>query len=100
MNRAERFLVVVGVVIFLGFIYCFLGAIDKLDQYKEDATVIRVERLDNQVVTFETESGNIFVEEFDYEDVIEPQSKAILTIKEYEDLNVENDRVIKVKWVE
>lgn len=100
MNRAERFLVVVGVVIFLGFIYCFLGVIDKLDQYKEDATVIRVERLDNQVVTFETESGNIFVEEFDYEDVIEPQSKAILTIKEYEDLNVENDRVIKVKWVE
>jgi hypothetical protein len=100
MNRAERFLAVVVFIGFLFFMYFFLGAIDKLDQYEEDATVIKVERLDEQVVTFETESGNEFVECFDYEDVIEPQSKAILTIKEYEDCNVENDKVVKIKWVE
>jgi hypothetical protein len=100
MNRAERFLAVVVFIGFLFFMYFFLGAIDKLDQYEEDATVIKVERLDEQVVTFETESGNEFVECFDYEDVIEPQSKAILTIKDFEDGNVKNDKVVKVKWVE
>ncbi len=98
--NAEVVLVVVSFLGFAMFVYGFLAVIDKLDQYKEEATVIKVERLDEQVVTFETESGNEFVECFDYEDTIEPQSKAILTIKEYEDSNVENDTVVKVKWVE
>ena len=100
MNKAERFLFVISIVGFIVFIYCFLGAVDLLDQYKEDAIVVKVESLDNQVVTFETESGNVFVEYFDYEYIVKPQSKAILTIKDYEDGNVDNDRVVDVKWVE
>ena len=98
--NAEVVLVVVSCIGFAVFAYFFLGVIDKIDQYKEEATVIKVERLDEQVVTFETESGNEFVECFDYEYTIEPQSKAILTIKDYEDGEVENDKVVKVKWVE
>lgn len=100
MNRSERFFAFACVVIFLGFIYCFLGCIDLLDQHKSNAVVVSVERLDEQVVTFETEDGNLFVEYFDYETIIEPQSKAVLTIKEYEDDNVNNDEVVKIKWVE
>jgi predicted transcriptional regulator len=100
MNRAERFLVVVSV--FVGIVvFLFTASIlDRLDQYKTTATVISVERLDEQVVTFETEKGDIFVEYFDYEDTIEPQAKAVLSIKEYENMNPHDDRVVKVKWVE
>ncbi len=77
-----------------------LWGIDKIDQYKEEATVIKVEPFDEQVVTFETESGNIFVEYFDYEYTVKPQNKAILTIKDFEDGNKKNDIVVGVKWVE
>ena len=100
MNKSERFFVVACAIIFLGFIYGFLGCIDLLDQYESNAVVVSVERLDKQVVTFETEDGDLFVEYFDYENTIEPQSKAVLTIKEYEDTNAENDEVVKIKWVE
>ena len=98
--NAEVVLVVVSFIGFAMFVYGYLAVIDKLDQYKEEATVIKVESLDEQVVTFETKGGNEFVEYFDYEYTIKPQSKAILTIKDYEDGNVENDKVVKVKWVE
>ena len=100
MNKSEKFFAFACVVIFLGFIYGFLGCIDLLDQHKSNAVVVSVERLDEQIVTFETEDGNLFVEYFDYETTIEPQSKAVLTIKEYEDDNVNNDEVVKIKWVE
>lgn len=79
----------------------FIGGMaicDKLDRRIESAEVISVERLDEQVVTFETEDGNIFVEYFDYEDVIEPSQQADLTIKEYEDTDPHNDRVVDVEW--
>jgi hypothetical protein len=100
MNRAERFFVVVCVIIGCAFMVSFITILDKIDQRKENATVISVERLDEQVVTFETEGGDIFVEYFDYEDIIEPQAKAVLYIKEYENMNPHDDRVVKGKWVE
>lgn len=100
MNRAERFLVVVSVFVGVVVMIFVASVLDRLDQYKTTATVIGVERLDEQVVTFETERGDMFVEYFDYEDTIEPQTKAVLYVKEYEDMNPHNDRVVKVKWVE
>lgn len=100
MNRSEKFLVVVSVFVGIVVMLFVASVLDRLDQYKTTATVISVERLDEQVVTFETERGDIFVEYFDYEDIIEPQAKAVLYVKEYEDMNPHNDRVVKVKWVE
>lgn len=86
-------------VIVLAF-YGAVALLDHIDQYKVDATVVSVESFDEQIVTFETERGDIFVEYFDYEYTIKPQSKAVLTIKDFEDGNVKNDKVIDVKWVE
>lgn len=100
MKKENLFFGIACGILFGLFIFGYLGAIDKLDQYKEEATVISVESLDEQIVTFETESGNIFVEYFDYEYEIHPQDKAVLVIKEYENANVADDRVVKVKWVE
>lgn len=100
MNRAERFLVIVSVVVGIAVFLFTASVLDKLDQYKTTATVVSVERLDEQVVTFETEKGDIFVEYFDYKNTIEPQAKAVLHIKEYENMNPHDDRVVKVEWVE
>ena len=100
INWYEVILYVGVTLTFVGFTLGYFACLDQLDRYTETATVIKVEPLDEQEVMFETESGNIFVECFDYEYEIKPQSKAILTIKDYEDGDVENDRVVKVKWVE
>ena len=100
MNRAEKFLVIVSVFVGIVVMIFVASVLDRIDQYKTTATVISVERLDEQVVTFETERGDVFVEYFDYEDTIEPQAKAVLYVKEYENMNPHDDRVVKVKWVE
>lgn len=88
--------IVVMVVIFLG------GAtiLDRIDRYEVDSHVIAIERLDEQVVTFEDENGNMWVEYFDYEDAIDIGDEAILTIKEYETIEIDDDMVVNVEWVE
>lgn len=100
MNRAERFLTIGCVVLFFGFIYFFLGCIDKLDQYEQDATVISIQRLDEQIVLFETTDGNVWEYTFDLDEPIDIGDKAELTFKEYEDLDETNDSIVKIKWVE
>lgn len=74
--------------------------IDKIDQHKETATVISVQALDEQIVTFETADGNTWEYTFDYDREIKPQNKAELTFKEYEDADITNDKIVNVKWVE
>ena len=94
-----------------------LWGVDKIDQRKETATVIdteplvkttydsegvviSVQALDEQVVTFETADGNVWKYTFDYDREIKPQDKAELTFKEYENADVEDDKIVGVKWVE
>ena len=71
MNRAEKFFVVGCAVIFFGFVYLFLGCIDKLDQHDTDVTVISIQRLDEQIVLFETTDGNVWEYSFDLEEPID-----------------------------
>lgn len=86
-------------VIVLAF-YGAVALLDHIDRYKVDAHVIQVQALDEQIVAFEDEHGNVWDEYFDYEHEVHCGDKAILTIKEYETIDVSDDVVVDVKWVE
>ncbi len=86
-------------VIVLAF-YGAVALLDHIDRYKVDAHVIQVQALDEQIVAFEDEHGNVWDEYFDYEHEVHCGDEAILTIKEYETIDVSNDIVVDVKWVE
>ena len=88
------------VILIIGAIALALSTLDRIDQHKETATVISVQALDRQVVTFETADGNTWEHTFDYDREIKPQNKAVLTFKEYEDADVTNDKIVNVKLVE
>ena len=98
MNRAEKCFTVVCVVLFFGFIYLFLGAVDKLDQYNTYGIVISIERLNEQIVRFETEDGNLWEYTFDLDEPIDIGDKARLTFKEYENDNIYDDSIVRVVW--
>ena len=101
-------------IFWIAVIVCGLIAmvwcIDRIDRHDReatvidvkplDATVISTEALDEQIVTFETADGNVWTYTFDYDRVIKPQDKAILTFKEYENADVKDDEIVGVKWVE
>ena len=99
-NVAEKFFIVVCVCMFFGFIYCFLGVIDKLDQYDETGTIIAIERLDRQILKIETTDGNIWEYGVDYDTPCDIGDEVVVTFKEYENANVYDDSIVKVKWVE
>lgn len=88
------------VILIIGAIVLALSTIDHIDQHKEEATVISVQPLDEQIVLFETADGNVWEYTFDYDKEIKPQDKAELTFKEYENADVTDDRIVNVKWVE
>ena len=101
MNRAEKCFTVACVVLFFGFIYLFLGAVDKLDRHNEVGTVVSIERLDVQKVYIEIGNGNTSVEEFELDTPIDIGDKAEVEVKEFEDGNPNNDEPVKfIKWVE
>lgn len=81
-------------------LYSAMALLDHIDQYKIDAHVIQVQALDEQIVAFEDEDGNVWDEYFDYEREVHCGDKAVLTIKECETVNVSDDIVVNVKWVE
>lgn len=88
------------VILIIGAIALAFSTLDRIDQHKETATVISVQALDEQVVTFETADGNTWEYTFDYDREIKPQDKAELTFKEYENADVTDDKIVNVKWVE
>ena len=88
------------VILIIGAIALAFSTLDHIDQHKEIATVISVQALDEQVVTFETADGNTWEHTFDYDREIKPQDKAELTFKEYENADVTDDKIVNVKWVE
>ena len=94
------FIAVFWITMIVLLFYCAMALLDYIDQYTVEAHVIRNLPYDNQIVTFEDESGYIWTEYFDYEREVHCGDKAILTIKENENMNVEDDIVVDVEWVE
>ena len=87
-----------------------LWCIDRIDRYDReavvvdvkplDATVVSTQALDEQIVLFETADGNVWEYTFNYDKEIKPQDKAVLTFKDWENADVEDDEIVDVKWVE
>ena len=100
INWYEVILHVGVALIFVGFVLGFFACIDQLDRHESIATVISIERLDEQVVRFETTDGNVWEYTFELDEPIDIGDKAELTFKEYEDFDETNDSIVKVKWVE
>lgn len=89
-----------AILIFIAIAWVYMALLDHFDRYKVESHVIQVQRLDEQIVKFEDSNGNIWIECFDYETPIDIGDEAILTIKEYETVDVSDDMVVNVKWVE
>lgn len=74
--------------------------IDKIDQHKETATVICVQRLDNAIVGVETADGHLWEFEADLEDNIEIGDEVVVTFKEFENADRLDDAIIDYEVVE
>lgn len=74
--------------------------IDKIDQYKETATIISIQRLDNAIVRVETEDGNLWELEADLQDNVEIGDKVVVTFKEFENADRYDDAIVDYEVVE
>lgn len=64
----------------------------------ESATVVSIQRLDTQIVRFETKDGNLWDTEFGLEDAIDIGDRAVLTFKENDTETREDDIIIDVQF--
>lgn len=85
---------VVGII---GLIGLAIMGIDRIDQHKEEATVIAIQRLDEQVVTFETKDGNLWEYGLNLDEPIDIGDKVVLTFKEYENNIREDDKIVNIE---
>lgn len=80
----------------MGFMALALVSVDEMRHENasrvEDSTVIAIQRLDEQMVTFETSDGNLWDYSFNLEKPIDIGDKAMLTFK--------GDEIVKVEMEE
>jgi hypothetical protein len=88
------------VILIIGAIALALSTIDRIDQHKETATVISIQRLDNAIVRVETADGNLWEFEADLQDNIEIGDKVVVTFKEYENADRYDDAIVDYEVVE
>jgi hypothetical protein len=86
-------------VIVFGVI-AMLWSIDKIDQHEETATVVSIQRLDNAIVSVETEDNNLWEFETDLDDNIEIGDKVVVTFKEFENADRCDDVIVDYEVVE
>ena len=75
-------------------------SIDHIDQHKETATVVSIQRLDNAIVRVETEDGNLWEFETDLDDNVEIGDKVVVTFKEFENADRYDDAIVDYEVVE
>ena len=88
------------VILIISAIVLALSTIDHIDQHKETATVISIQRLDNAIVRVETEDGNLWEFETDLQDNIEIGDKVRVTFKEFENADRYDDAIVDYEVVE
>lgn len=88
------------VILIIGAIALALSTLDRIDQHKETATVISIQRLDNAIVRVETEDGNLWEFETDLQDNIDVGDKVVVTFKEYENADRYDDEIVDYEVVE
>ena len=87
-------------ILIIGAIALALSAIDQIDQRKETATVISIQRLDNAIVRVETDDSNLWEFEADLQDNIEIGDKVRVTFKEFENADRYDDAIVDYEVVE
>lgn len=88
------------VILIIGAIALALSTLDRIDQHKETATVISIQRLDNAIVRVETEDNNLWEFETDLEDNIDVGDKVVVTFKEFENADRYDDEIVDYEVVE
>lgn len=66
----------------------------------EEATVISIQRLNNQIVRFETEDNNLWEVEFSLDEPIDIGDKATLIFQDNDTSTRKDDEVINVTFIE
>jgi len=88
------------VILIIWAIALAFSTLDRIDQHKETATVVSIQRLDNAIVRVETEDGNLWEFETDLDDNIEIGDKVVATFKEFENADRYDDEIVDYEVVE